>query len=100
MTSLSPGYLGVLSAPAAIGHALRAQELSLVSKVERLQRMLGEVLGEDTPTGYRLRVGRHPASVDVRVAWRPADQSSLAQASDAVVKLHSAGLLRSRRRYG
>jgi hypothetical protein len=93
VTALSPGYLGILSAQPPSADALRAQELSLVSKVEQRQRMFGRSWEKTLKLAIAIETGRDPRSVDVRVAWRPADQSSLAQASDAVVKLHQAGLL-------
>jgi len=93
VTALSPGYLGILSAQPPSADALRAQELSLVSKVEQRQRMFGRSWEKTLRLAIAIETGRDPRSVDVRVAWRPADQSSLAQASDATVKLYQAGLL-------
>jgi hypothetical protein len=61
--------------------------------VEQRQRMFGRSWEKALKLAIAIETGRDPRSVDVRVAWRPADQSSLAQASDAVVKLHQAGLL-------
>jgi hypothetical protein len=93
VTALTPGALGVLSAQPPSADALRAQELSLVSKVEQRQRMFGRSWERTLKLGIAAETGRDPRSVDVRVAWRPADQSSLAQASDATTKLFAAGLL-------
>lgn len=93
VTALTPGYLGVLSAQPPSADALRAQELSLVSKVEQRQRMFGRSWEKTLKLAIAIETGRDPRSVDVRVAWRPADQSSLAQASDATVKLYQSGLL-------
>jgi hypothetical protein len=93
VTALTPGYLGILSAQPPSADALRAQELSLVSKVEQRQRMFGRSWEKTLALAIAAETGRDPRSVDVRVAWRPADQSSLAQASDATVKLYQAGLL-------
>ena len=91
-TALTPGQLGVLSAQPPSADALRAQELSLVSKVEQRQRMFGRSWEKTLKLAVAIETGRDPRSVDVKVAWRPADQSSLAQTSDAVTKLYQAGI--------
>ncbi len=93
VTALTPGYLGVLSAQPPSADSLRAQELSLVSKVEQRQRMFGRSWVKTLKLAIAAETGRDWRSVDVRVAWRPADQSSLAQTADAATKLFQAGLL-------
>lgn len=93
VTGLSPAYLGVLTNQPPSADALRASESGLISRVEQKQKTFGKAWERTMKLAIAVETGRDPCTVDAKPAWRPADQSSDAQAADATVKLHQAGLL-------
>jgi hypothetical protein len=92
-TALSPSYLGVLTNQPPSADALRASESSLIARVEQKQKPFGKAWEQTMQLAIAVETGRDPRTVDAKPVWRPADQSSEAQAADAVVKLYQAGLL-------
>jgi hypothetical protein len=93
VTALSPSYLGVLTNQPPSADALRASESSLIARVEQKQKLFGKAWEQTMQLAIAVETGRDPRTVDAKPVWRPADQSSEAQAADAVVKLYQAGLL-------
>lgn len=93
VTALSPSYLGVLTNQPPSADALRASESSLIARVEQKQKMFGKAWEKTMRLAIAVETGRDPRTVDAKPVWRPADQSSDAQAADAVTKLFQVGLL-------
>lgn len=93
VTALSPSYLGVLTSQPPSADALRASESSLIARVEQKQKTFGKAWERTLQLAIAVETGRDPRTVDAKPVWRPADQSSDAQAADAVTKLYQAGLL-------
>jgi hypothetical protein len=93
VTALSPSYLGVLTSQPPSADALRASESSLIARVEQKQKMFGKSWERTLQLAIAVQTGRDPRTVDAKPVWRPADQSSDAQAADATVKLYQTGLL-------
>lgn len=93
VTALSPAYLGVLTSQPPSADALRASESSLTARVEQKQKLFGKAWEKTIGLAIAVETGRDPRTVDAKPVWRPADQSSDAQAADAVTKLYQAGLL-------
>ncbi len=93
VTALSPSYLGVLTNQPPSADALRASESSLVARVEQKQKLFGKAWEQTMRLAIAVETGRDPRTVDAKPVWRPADQSSDAQAADAVTKLYQTGLL-------
>ncbi len=93
VTALSPSYLGVLTNQPPSADALRASESSLIARVEQKQKLFGKAWERTMKLAIAVETGRDPRTVDARPVWRPADQSSDAQAADAVTKLYQVGLL-------
>jgi hypothetical protein len=93
VTALSPAYLGVLTSQPPSADALRASESSLTARVEQKQKLYGKAWEKTMRLAIAVETGRDPRTVDAKPVWRPADQSSDAQAADAVTKLYQTGLL-------
>jgi hypothetical protein len=93
VTALSPSYLGVLTNQPPSADALRASESSLIARVEQKQKAFGKAWERTMQLAIAVETGRDPRTVDAKPVWRPADQSSDAQAADAVTKLYQTGLL-------
>jgi hypothetical protein len=93
VAALPSHYLGVLTQAPPSADALRASEAALVARVEEKQLSFGKGLQRMMRTAIAIEQGVDPSNVDVQVQWAPADTSSVAQESDAAVKLFSAGLL-------
>jgi hypothetical protein len=93
VTSLPPSYFGLLQDSVTSADALRAAESALVARVENYSRAYGP--GWEAIMRLLVAVDRSvdPFDVTVKIAWSPPDTRSEAQAADAAVKLHAAGLL-------
>ena len=93
VSSLPSHYLGVLSSQPPSADSLRAAEASLVAKAEARMAAFGRAWEQVARLMAATRTGLDPASVDARVTWADPATRSVAQEADAVVKLHTAGLL-------
>jgi hypothetical protein len=93
VAALPSHYLGVLTQAPPSADALRASEAALVARVEEKALSFGKGLQRMMRTAIAIEAGVDPRDVDVQVQWAPADTSSVAQESDAAVKLFSTGLL-------
>lgn len=93
VSALPAHYVGQLSDTPASADALRAAEASLVVRAEARQASFGRSWEDVARLMVAVRDGVDPQRVDVRVTWADASTRSIAQESDAVVKLFQAGLL-------
>lgn len=93
VSALPAHYVGQLSDTPASADALRAAEASLTARAEARQASFGRAWEDVARLMVAVRDGVDPQRVDVRVAWADASTRSIAQESDAVVKLFQAGLL-------
>lgn len=93
VTSLPPSYFGLLQESVTSADALRAAESALVARVENYSRAYGP--GWEAVMRLLIAVDRSvdPFDVSVKIRWSPPDTRSEAQAADAAVKLHAAGLM-------
>ncbi|WP_333771014.1 phage portal protein [Streptomyces sp. IBSBF 2435] len=92
--ALPPNYLGLLADDAASADAIRSREARLVKRAERKQLPLDGGYGRMNRLVGRLRDGGwDPALAQIETMWRDPATPTYAQKADAVVKLHSAGLL-------
>lgn len=93
VSSLPPHYLGILHDNPSSADALRASEAGLTSRAAAKQGAFGrswEMVGRLMAA---VRTGSDPADIECRVQWCDPGTRSEAQAADAVVKLHQAGIL-------
>lgn len=93
VSALPAHYVGQLSDTPASADALRAAEASLGGRAEARQASFGRSWEDVARLMVAVRDGVDPQRVDVRVTWADASTRSIAQESDAVVKLFQAGLL-------
>ncbi|MCI4675293.1 phage portal protein [Candidatus Mycolicibacterium alkanivorans] len=94
VSTLPSHYLGVLSDQPASADALRAAEASLTARAEARQATFGRAWEQVAKLMVAIGTGRDPQLIDdIRVQWADASTRSVAQESDAVVKLFAAGLL-------
>lgn len=77
----------------AITDAVRAQESSLVARVEAKQLIFGPALEQVAALVVAVRDGVDPASVTPRIQWQEPASRSQAQEADAAVKLYQAKVL-------
>lgn len=94
VTTLPAHYVGVFTDNPASADALRAAEASLTARAEAKQQAFGRAWENVGRLMVAVRTGRDPLHLnDIRVRWADAATRSVAQESDAVVKLYQAGLL-------
>lgn len=94
VSCLPPHYLGILHDNPSSADALRAAEASLTARAEARQQTFGRAWEQVAKLMVAVRDGRDPALVeDISVVWADAGTRSIAQESDAVVKLVQAGIL-------
>lgn len=92
--SALPGhYIGAMTAEPPSADSLRATEASLTARAEARQATFGRAWEDVARLMVAIRHGVDPEAVDVHVKWADAATRSVAQEADAVVKLHTAGLL-------
>lgn len=93
VSGLPPHYLGAHGDQPASADAMRAAEASLVAKAEARQQVFGTAWEQVARLMVATRTGADPAAVELSVSWADPATRSVAQEADAVVKLHTAGLL-------
>lgn len=96
LTGLPPHFLGYVGGEPISADAIRASEARLIKRAERRQRAFGGSWERVMRLALQIRDGALPArSARLETIWRDAATPTLAQTSDAAVKLHAAGLLPS-----
>lgn len=93
ISALPPAYLAAWDAQPTSADAVRAQESSLVARVEAKQLIFAPALEQVAALVVAVRDGVDPASVTPRVRWGDPASRSAAQEADAAVKLFQAGVL-------
>lgn len=95
LTGLPPHFLGYVGGEPISADAIRASEARLIKRAERRQRAFGGSWEDVMRLAMRIRGGGSLPTNSARLEtiWRDASTPTLAQTSDAVVKLHSEGLL-------
>lgn len=93
ISSLPPAYLNMTNSQPTSADAVRAQEASLTAKVEAKELAFSPALEQVAALVVAVRDGADPASVTPRVQWADAASRSVAQETDAAVKLYQAGVL-------
>ncbi|QVI29934.1 phage portal protein [Mycolicibacterium neoaurum] len=93
LSCLPSAYLGVLTNQPTSADALRASEASLTARAEARQLTFGRAWEQVGRLLIAVDTGTDPATIPLRVQWAPADTRSVAQETDAVVKLVQAKIL-------
>lgn len=92
-SSLPHHITGVVTANPASADAIRSAEAGLTAKAESRAAVFGPAWEQVGRLIVAVRDGVDPAEVRCRVHWRDFGTKSEAQATDAAVKLHQAGVL-------
>ena len=95
VSALPSHYVGVQNNQPASADALRAAEASLAARAEARQMAFGRAWEQVAQLMVAAETGVDPLTVDTSVTWADPTTRSVAQEADAVVKLHTAGLLPS-----
>ena len=93
VSALPAHYLGALTGQAPGADGLRAAEAALTARAEAKQGLFGRSVEQMGRLMEAVRTDSDPRNIEVKVTWADAGTRSIAQESDAVVKLHQAGLL-------
>ncbi|MGW4802994.1 phage portal protein [Kitasatospora sp. NPDC004272] len=94
LSGLPPAYLGLTTDNPPSADGIRSAETRLVKRAERRQRGLGGPWERTMRSALRVRGGEvSPGARRLETVWRDPATPTYAQKADAVVKLHSAGLL-------
>jgi hypothetical protein len=93
ISALPPAYLAAWDAQPTSADAVRAQESSLVARVEAKQLIYGPALEQVAALVVAVRDGVDPLSVKPSVRWQEPASRSVAQEADAAVKLYQANIL-------
>lgn len=93
VSGLPPHYLGAHGDQPASADAMRAAEASLTAKAEARQQVFGTAWEQVARLMVATRTGQDPAAVELAVSWADPATRSVAQEADAIVKLHTSGLL-------
>lgn len=93
VSSLPGHYLGALASQPPNAEGMRAAEASLVARAEAVQGGTGRDWEDVGRLMVAVRTGRPADSIVVRVRWADAGTRSVAQETDAAVKLFQADLL-------
>lgn len=93
ISSLPAAYLNMTNSQPTSADAVRAQESSLVARVEAKQLIFGPALEQVAALIVAVRDGVDPLSVRTRVRWGDPASRSAAQEADAAVKLYQANVL-------
>lgn len=93
VSALPAHYLGALTGQAPGADGLRAAEAALTARAEAKQAIFGRPVEQVGRLMAAIQNDGSPEDFEVGVRWADAATRSVAQESDAVVKLHQAGLL-------
>ncbi|MFE5771436.1 phage portal protein [Streptomyces sp. NPDC056485] len=94
LAALPPNYLGLAADEAASADAIRSREARLVKRCERKHTPLGAGYGRMNRLIARVRDGDwDPRLAALETLWRDPATPTFAQKADAVVKLHSSGII-------
>lgn len=93
VSSLPGHYLGQLASQPPNAEGMRAAEASLVASAEAIQGGGGRDWEDVGRLMVAVRTGRAPETIQVRVRWADAGTRSVAQETDAAVKLYQADQL-------
>ncbi|UXA08677.1 phage portal protein [Mycobacterium sp. SMC-2] len=93
VTCLPASYLGILSDQPNSADALRAASAGLTARAESKQKSFGKGWTRVAQLMVAANDGADPNSVNVSTKWSPADYRSMAEESDAALKLYSGGIL-------
>ncbi|MFJ3793890.1 phage portal protein [Kitasatospora sp. NPDC090091] len=94
LTGLPPHFLGLATANPPSADAIRSSEARLVKRAERRQRAFGGAWERVMRLALLVRDGEvAPSARSLETVWRDPSTPTYAQKADAVVKLHSAGIL-------
>lgn len=93
VSALPAHYIGVLNSNPTSADANRSAEASLAARAEARQSQFGRSVEGVGRLMHAVRTGADPEALDVSVVWADPATRSVAQEADAVVKLHTAGLL-------
>jgi hypothetical protein len=93
VSALPAHFVGITTSNPASADALRAAEASLTARAEARQQVFGRAWEQVGRLMVAIQNGVDPSEVDCKIKWASADTRSIAQESDAVVKLYQAGLL-------
>lgn len=90
---LPPHLLGVTTANPSSADAIRAAEASLTARAESRIRVLGLGVERAVQLLVAIDQGVDPHEVEAHIKWASPATKSTAQEADAVMKLHSTGIL-------
>lgn len=93
VSALPAHYLGALTGQAPGADGLRAAEAALTARAEAKQALFGRPVEQVGRLMAAIQNDASPEDFEVGVRWADAATRSVAQESDAVVKLTQAGLL-------
>ncbi|MGK4583474.1 phage portal protein [Kitasatospora sp. HPMI-4] len=94
MGALPPHFLGLSTDNPPSADAIRSSETRLVKRAERRQRSSSGGYEAGMRLALRIRDGVwDPRAASLETLWRDPSTPTFAQKADAVVKLHSAGIL-------
>lgn len=94
LTGLPPHFLGYVGGEPISADAIRASEARLIKRAERRQRAFGGSWERVMRLAMQIRDGALPSNAArLETIWRDAATPTLAQTTDAAVKLHAEGLL-------
>lgn len=93
ISSLPPHYLGILHANPTSADSLRASEAGLTAKASAKQQVFGQAWEQVMQLAIAVQKRVDPSTVEVSVKWNDPATRSVAQESDAVLKLVQAGVL-------
>lgn len=93
VSGLPEHMLGIGGDNPTSADSIRASEAALVAKAEARQRLFGKSWAQVAALVAAVRTGADPAQIDARPRWADAATRSVAQEADAILKLHSAGIL-------
>jgi hypothetical protein len=97
LAGLPPAMVGLTTDNPASADAIRASEARLVKRAERRQRTFGASWERAMRIVRRIQSGDwDPAMTRLETVWRDASTPTVAQKADAVVKLHSEGIITTR----
>jgi Phage portal protein, SPP1 Gp6-like len=94
LAGLPPHYVGINGDNPASADAIRSAEASLIKRAERKQRTWSEPWEDVVALALTIRGAGAPDDVaELETIWRDPQTPTVAQKSDAAVKLHTAGLI-------
>lgn len=93
VSALPAHYVGVFTDNPSSADAMRAAEASLTARATARQATFGRAWEQVGRLMLAVETGTDPAAHDVSVTWADPATRSVAQEADAILKLHSSGLL-------